>query len=131
MKDHGLETYPDMQLYTINSLQKFLDKKGVKLIGWNEITGDNVHGEANHGENSALTLEKGTLVQFWDGSTDLAKKAIKKGFNLCQFQSSVHVSRLWLSHNQSRPRLQLQSLFRRPDSRAKRQDSRSRMSDVG
>ena len=82
MKDHGLETYPDMQLYTINSLQKFLDKKGVKLIGWNEITGDNVHGEANHGENSALTLEKGTLVQFWDGSTDLAKKAIKKGFTL-------------------------------------------------
>lgn len=82
MKDHGLKTYPDMQLYTINSLQKFLDKKGVKLIGWNEITGDNVHGEANHGENSALTLEKGTLVQFWDGSTDLAKKAIKKGFNL-------------------------------------------------
>ncbi len=82
MQEHGLKTYPDMQLYTINSLQKFLDKKGVKLIGWNEITGDNVHEEANRGENSAVTLEPGTLVQFWDGSTELAKKAIKKGFNV-------------------------------------------------
>ena len=82
MKQHGLHTYPDMQLYTINKLQKFLEKKGVKLIGWNEITGDNVHGEANRGENSAVSLDPSALVQFWDGSTDLAKKAIKKGFSL-------------------------------------------------
>lgn len=82
MKEHGLHTYPDMQLYTINSLQKYLAKKGVKLIGWNEITGDNVHEEANRGENSAVTLSPDALVQFWDGSTELAKKAIKKGFKL-------------------------------------------------
>ena len=82
MKEHGLETYPDMQLYTINSLQKFLEKKGVKLIGWNEITGDNVHEEAGHGEGSSVSLDPDALVQFWDGSTELAKKAIRKGFQL-------------------------------------------------
>jgi hexosaminidase len=82
MKEHGLETYPDMQLYTINTLQKFLEKKGVKLIGWNEITGDNVHEEAGRGEGSSVSLDPDALVQFWDGSTELAKKAIKKGFQL-------------------------------------------------
>ncbi len=82
MKDHGLETYPDLQLYTINSLQKFLEKKGVKLIGWNEITGDNVHEEAGHGEGSSVSLDPDALVQFWDGSPELAKKAIRKGFQL-------------------------------------------------
>ena len=82
MKEHGLETYPDMQLYTINSLQKFLEKKGVKLIGWNEITGDNVHEEAGHGEGSSVSLDPDALVQFWDGSPELAKKAIRKGFQL-------------------------------------------------
>lgn len=81
MKAHGIKNYPDMQLYAINEIQKFLDKKGVKLIGWNEITGDNVHGEAGRAE-STIALEPGTLVQFWDGSTDLAKKAIKKGFQV-------------------------------------------------
>ena len=82
MKEHGLENYPDMQLYTINTLQKFLEKKGVKLIGWNEITGDNVHEEAGRGESSSVSLDPDALVQFWDGSTELAKKAIKKGFQL-------------------------------------------------
>ena len=87
MQEHGLQTYADMQLYAINNIQKFLDKKGVKMIGWNEITGDNVHGEDNHGEATAVSLEPGTYVQFWDGSSELAMKAIKKGFNLVNSDS--------------------------------------------
>lgn len=82
MKAHGLKTYPDMQLYAINSIQKFLEKKGVRLVGWNEITGDNVHNEQGRGENSAVHLDANAIVQFWDGSTDLAKKAIRKGYHL-------------------------------------------------
>ena len=82
MQAHGLKTYPDMQLYAINSIQKFLEKKGVKLIGWNEITGDNVHNEAGRGENSAVSLDPSAIVQFWDGSPELAKKAIRKGYYL-------------------------------------------------
>lgn len=82
MKEHGLHTYADMQLYAINELAGYLEKKGVKIIGWNEITGDNVHNEANREENSAVQLKPGTLVQFWDGSTEFAKKAIAKGYQV-------------------------------------------------
>lgn len=82
MKEHGLHTYPDMQLYAINEIAKYLEKKGVKIIGWNEITGDNIHNESNRGENSAVQLKPGTLVQFWDGSTEYAKKAIAKGYEV-------------------------------------------------
>ena len=82
MKEHGLHTYPDMQLYAINEISKYLDKKGVKMIGWNEITGDNIRNEAGRGENSAIQLKPGTLVQFWDGSTEFAKKAIAKGYEV-------------------------------------------------
>lgn len=82
MKEHGLKTYPDMQLYAINEISKYLEKKGVKMIGWNEITGDNIRNEAGRGESSAVQLKPGTLVQFWDGSTEFAKKAIAKGYEV-------------------------------------------------
>ena len=82
MKEHGLHTYPDMQLYAINEISKYLDKKGVKMIGWNEITGDNIRNEAGRGENSAVQLKPGTLVQFWDGDISLVNKAIEKGYDV-------------------------------------------------
>lgn len=82
MKKHGLNSYPDMQLYAINEISEYLEKKGVAIIGWNEITGDNIRNEAGRGESSAVRLKPGTLVQFWDGSTEFAKKAIADGYKV-------------------------------------------------
>lgn len=82
MKEQGLQSLPDVQIYAINRIQKFLARRGVKLVGWNEITGDNILNQAGRGENVAAHLDPGAIVQFWNGSGDLAKKAIKKGFSI-------------------------------------------------
>lgn len=82
MKAHGLKTYTDLQLYAINNIQKFLARKGVKIIGWNEITGDNVHNEAGRAANQAVKLDTSAIVQFWAGADTLIRKAIHEGYKV-------------------------------------------------
>lgn len=81
MKQHGLKSYSDLQLLAVNRAAEYLASKGVAIIGWNEITGDNVHDDKNFTEPS-VQLKPGTIVQFWDGSPEFARKAIEKGYDL-------------------------------------------------
>lgn len=81
MTGKGLKSYSDLQLYAINNAAEYLADKGVRIIGWNEITGDNVHNSKDYVEPSTH-LCRGTLVQFWDGSPEFAKKAIAKGYDV-------------------------------------------------
>ena len=57
-------------------------RKGCRVIGWNEITGDNVRGEAHGWPANPEKLAPGTIVQFWDGDISLVNKAIEKGYDV-------------------------------------------------
>lgn len=81
MKEKGLNSYTDLQLYAINDIAEYLSSKGISIIGWNEITGDNVH-DAKDFQEPTVHLKPGTLVQFWDGSPQFAKNAIGKGYDI-------------------------------------------------
>ena len=52
------------------------------MIGWNEITGDNVRGEGHVQASQSERLAPGTIVQFWDGDISLVNKAIEKGYDV-------------------------------------------------
>ncbi|MDO5571527.1 MAG: beta-N-acetylhexosaminidase [Bacteroidales bacterium] len=82
MKDNNIPTCSDMQLWAINKMSAYLDSKGCKMIGWNEITGDNIRNEAHVEGSKSQSLAKGTLVQFWDGEITLVNKAIERGFQV-------------------------------------------------
>ena len=51
-------------------------------MGWNEITGDNIRGEAHLEASQSEKLAKGTLVHFWDGDIGLINKAINEGYSV-------------------------------------------------
>ena len=80
MKANNLPTAKDLQIWFINRISKFLQSKGCTMMGWNEITGDNVHGETT--ENKSEKLADGTVVHFWDGDVSLVNKSIERGYKV-------------------------------------------------
>lgn len=80
MKARRLPTAKDLQIWFINRISEFLQSKGCTMMGWNEITGDNVHGEtvASQSEN----LAGGTVVHFWDGDIGLVNRSIERGYKV-------------------------------------------------
>ena len=83
MKKEKLKTMADVQLYFTNRMAGIVQKKGRNIMGWNEILGENVHGNLNSGATAkSEKLDKDTVVHFWKGRTDLAKRAIKNGHTI-------------------------------------------------
>lgn len=82
MKENNIPTFSDLQVWSINRFSKYLALKGVKMMGWNEITGDNIRNEAYIEGGQSEKLAKGTIVHFWDGDISLVNKAIEKGYDV-------------------------------------------------
>ncbi|HAC72129.1 MULTISPECIES: beta-N-acetylhexosaminidase [unclassified Proteiniphilum] len=82
MEDTGIPTFADLQVWSINRFSKYLESKGVRMMGWNEITGDNIRGEAHLKASQSEKLAEGTLVHFWDGDIILINKAIDEGYDV-------------------------------------------------
>lgn len=81
MKREGLKSPSDVQVFFVNRLSGFFDKKGYRMMGWNEIMGKNIH-EWSSEENSQQTLSKNSIVHFWKGEPALLKEAIDKGYDV-------------------------------------------------
>ncbi len=82
MKENNIPTCSDLQVWGINQISRYLASKGARMIGWNEITGDNIREEAHIKASTSEKLAPGTIVQFWDGSVTLVNKAIEKGYDV-------------------------------------------------
>ena len=77
MKAKGLKTYSDVQVYFTNRISQIVEAKGRHIMGWNEITGDQVHG--GPAVKGAAKLSPAAVVQFWKGSTNQMTAAIRAG----------------------------------------------------
>ena len=82
MNANNIPTCSDLQLWAINKMSAYLASKGCRMIGWNEITGDNIRNEAHVEASQAFKLADGSIVQFWDGEVSLVNKAIEKGYDV-------------------------------------------------
>jgi hexosaminidase len=76
MEREGLKTHSDVQVYFTNRMARVIEAKGRRVMGWNEITGDQVHAGAERGVGR---LSPSAVVQFWKGSASLMMQAIRKG----------------------------------------------------
>lgn len=82
MKKENIPTYMDLQIWSINRLSKYIASKGARMMGWNEITGDNVREEAHVQKSQSEKLAPGTIVQFWDGAVSLINKSLGQGYDV-------------------------------------------------
>lgn len=83
MKEKGINSAAELQMWFTNHIASYLKSKGRIMMGWNDITGDKLHGY-----QSEVTIEAGNqlsedaVVQFWTGNHDLLRKAAKRGYKI-------------------------------------------------
>ena len=83
MKENGLKTPADLQIFFTNRISNFIDKSGHRMMGWNEILGGNVH-EWQKADDVKVRekLAESAIIHFWKGSTDLIIQAVTNGYDI-------------------------------------------------
>jgi hexosaminidase len=92
MKEKGLNTPADLQIYFTNNMSQYIAGKGRVMMGWNEIMGINIHKgfeEKKDDKDAETELAKEVLVHFWKGDLKLAQEAAAKGYGIV---NSLHSS---------------------------------------
>lgn len=90
MKEKGLATPAELQVYFTNNISQYLQSKGRRMMGWNEIMGHNVHDFQDASDTeSTQQLAQETVVHFWKGDVTLANQAASSGYDIV---NSLHSS---------------------------------------
>lgn len=83
IKKEGLASPADLQIFFTNYISNFMESHEHRMMGWNEILGDQVH---DRDENSNMSinekLSETAIIHFWKGSLDLMNKAITNGHDV-------------------------------------------------
>ena len=83
MKQNNLETPADLQVYFTNNISKYLQSKGRRMMGWNEIMGHNLHNyQDKEDTKTTQKLAKGSIIHFWKGDIKLATTAVSNGYEI-------------------------------------------------
>lgn len=83
MKEKKLKTPADLQVFFTNNISKYLQNKGRRMMGWNEIMGHNVHHYQNKKDTEvSQRLAKESIVHFWKGDVNLATTAASNGYEI-------------------------------------------------
>jgi hexosaminidase len=84
MKENGFKTSAGLQYDFTIKMSQWLTSKNRHMMGWNEITGANVHGEQKVKDENMIKqrLAPGTIAQFWKGEPALIKEAIEEGYDV-------------------------------------------------
>ena len=106
MKLNHLNSAADLQIYFTNKISRYLDAKGKRMMGWNEIMGHNVH---NYQKSEDMEIKEQlavrSVIHFWKGDLKLAKAALKRGYDIV---NSLH-SKTYLDY--SYKQISLQSAY--------------------
>jgi hexosaminidase len=98
MKTHNIKTPADLQIDFTNHISKFIEDKGRRMMGWNEILGKNIHKDFEEKQNdkeAETELAKNVIVHFWKGDLELLTDAAKKGYGIV---NSLH-NKTYLDYN--------------------------------
>lgn len=82
MKKNNLSSPADLQIFFTNKISQFIDSTGHRMMGWNEILGDNVHRQEVANTEVKETLAKSAIIQFWKGNLELINKAVSNGYDV-------------------------------------------------
>lgn len=85
MKENGINTSADLQIAFTNKISKFIESKGRRMMGWNEIMGVNIHKgfeEKKDDKEAETELAKNVVVHFWKGDIKLITDAAEKGYSI-------------------------------------------------
>jgi len=88
MKEQKLATPADVQIYFTNKISNYLDSKGRRMMGWNEIMGKNIHEWQDKDDMEvSSSLAANAVVHFWKGDLKLVTEAATQGYSIV---NSIH-----------------------------------------
>ncbi|WP_455585019.1 beta-N-acetylhexosaminidase [Bacteroides sp.] len=79
MEQNQIGSSAELQVWFANHLAAYLGKKGKKIMGWNDITGDKLHAYQSGGEVRSQLNPDNAIIQFWVGNPDMYVRALKRG----------------------------------------------------
>lgn len=82
MRAHQLNSPADLQIAFTNDISNYVESKGRKMMGWNDIMGAKLHDYNNDAPPVTGSLARSTIVQFWKGDLDMVKEAVSKGYHV-------------------------------------------------
>ena len=83
MKKNQLQNYSDVQVHFTNNVSDYINSVlGKRMMGWNEIIGNNLHYWGNNEDNTTIKLSKNAIIHFWKGDLENLKIAIDAGHDL-------------------------------------------------
>ena len=83
MKEKNLATPADLQVYFTNNISKYIESKGRRMMGWNEIMGHNLHDYQDKKDTrTSQKLAEKSIVHFWKGDVKLAETAARNGYEI-------------------------------------------------
>ncbi|MEN8126009.1 MAG: beta-N-acetylhexosaminidase [Bacteroidota bacterium] len=83
MEQEGLSTPAELQVFFTNRISQYLQSKGRRMMGWNEIMGHNIHEyQDDKDTKSDQQLAAETVVHFWRGDVALATQAASNGYEI-------------------------------------------------
>src|SRR5690606_21961400 len=83
MKENDIASYAELQVWFTNEISRFVEGKGKRVMGWNEIMGVKLHDYVNSDDVLVKQpLAKNAIVHFWKGDVDLITDAVKKGHDV-------------------------------------------------
>lgn len=85
MKKQGIASPAELQRWVTNRMSRYLSKKGIRMMGWNDIMGQNIHGyKENQDSNYSIkkVLSPQTIVHFWKGDPALISETVMQGYDV-------------------------------------------------
>ena len=73
----------DLQLWFTNSISSYLSKKQLRMMGWNDITGNQIHDYTDIRDTKLdRKLSPNTIVHFWKGDPVLVNQTVLDGYDV-------------------------------------------------
>lgn len=83
MAEQGLSTPAELQVHFTNNISAYLQSKGRRMMGWNEILGLNLHHYQDESDTqSDQELAKESVVHFWKGDLAMATEAASSDYDI-------------------------------------------------
>ncbi len=82
-KEKGFTSYMDVQIDFSNMMSRYIQEKGARMMGWNEILGKQLHNDDNISfSDPSQKVADNVVVHFWKGDPNEINRAVQNGYDI-------------------------------------------------
>lgn len=82
-REKGFTSYMDVQIDFSNMMSRYIQSKGARMMGWNEILGQQLHTDDNISfADPSQKIADNVIVHFWKGDPKEIGRAVQNGYDI-------------------------------------------------